>query len=144
MTTASFSVQWNTNTVIAFQHLLATTPRKWWSVRSVACTTDETKLWLSLSVKQHQNTCSGSPPVYQDFSMHHDWPVKKAIVSLPIRMRENLKPSSGQNKDLGAASQTSLTEVKLCARCRLSCQWPWTIWELTSDPNEHFFHWTPC
>ena len=54
--------------------------------------------------------------------MCHDWPVKKAIVSLPIKMRENLKRSSGQNKDLGAASQTLLTEVKLCVRCRLSCR----------------------
>ena len=43
--------------------------------------------------------------------MCHDWPVKNAIVTLPIRMRENLKRSSGQNKDLGAASQTLLTEV---------------------------------
>ena len=24
----------------------------------LACATDEIKLWLSLSVKQHQNTCS--------------------------------------------------------------------------------------
>ena len=39
--------------------------------------------------------------------MRHDWPVKKAIVNLPIRM----KRSSGQNKDLGTASQTLLTEV---------------------------------
>ena len=43
--------------------------------------------------------------------MRHDWPVKKGIVNLPIRMRENLKRSSGQNKDLGTASQTLLTEV---------------------------------
>ena len=32
----------------------------------VACATDKTKFWLSLS-------CFGPPPVYQDLSMHHDW-----------------------------------------------------------------------
>ena len=43
---------------------------------------------LSLSVKQHSNPCSGSPPaVYQDLSTHHDWPVKNAIVDLPIRLQ---------------------------------------------------------
>ena len=48
--------------------------------------------------------------------MHHDWPVKKAIIKLPIRMKGNLKRTSGnslnplgaQNKDLGAASQMLL------------------------------------
>ena len=48
--------------------------------------------------------------------MHHDWPVKKAIVDLPIRMKGNLKHTSGYslnpfgatNKDFGAASQTFL------------------------------------
>ena len=49
----------------------------------------------------------------------HDWLVKKAIVYLPIRMKGNSKPTSGnllsplgaQNKDLSAALQTLLTEV---------------------------------
>ena len=45
---------------------------------AVACTTDETKRWFSLSAKQRQNPCAGFPPVYQDFSMRHDWPVKKS------------------------------------------------------------------
>ena len=56
-------------------------------------------------------------PVYQDLSMHHDWPVKKAIVDLPVRLKGNLKCISGkllslleaQYKDFGAASQTLLT-----------------------------------
>ena len=29
--------------------------------------------------------------MYQDLSMHHDLPVKKAIVDLPIRLRGNSK-----------------------------------------------------
>ena len=83
----------------------------------LACATDETKLWLSPSVKQHRNPRSGLPPVYQDFNMHHDWPGKNAIVDLPISMKGNSKHISSyslnlfgaKNKDLGAASQTFLT-----------------------------------
>ena len=70
-------------------------------------------------MKHHQkNPCSGSPPVYQDLSMRHDWHVKKAIVDLPISMKGNsnrtcgnsLSPLWAQNKDLGSTSQKSLTE----------------------------------
>ena len=35
--------------------------------------------WLSLSVKQHQNPCSGPPPVYQVFEYGHDFPLKKPL-----------------------------------------------------------------
>ena len=43
------------------------------------------RLWLSLSRKQHWNPWSGPPPVYHDFSSHHDLPVQNAIiVNLPI------------------------------------------------------------
>ena len=43
--------------------------------------------------------------------MRHDWPVKNAIVEMPITMKGNSKRTSGtllsplrtQNKDLGAA-----------------------------------------
>ena len=53
--------------------------------------------------------------------MQHDWPVKKAIVDLPIKMKGNWKYISSnllslrgaQNKDIGAALQRLLTEVKL-------------------------------
>ena len=46
----------------------------------LACTTDKTKLWLSLSEKQHQDPCPGSPPMYQDLC--NDWPViAKFVVS---------------------------------------------------------------
>ena len=51
--------------------------------------------------------------MYQDLSTRHDWPVKKAIVDLPIRMKGSSKRTSGntlsplgaQNRDMGAASQ---------------------------------------
>ena len=43
---------------------------------------------VSLSAKQRQNPCCGSPPVYQDLSTFHVWSVKNAIVDLPIRIRE--------------------------------------------------------
>ena len=32
------------------------------------------------SAKRQQNPCSGSPHVYQDLSMCHDWPVENAMV----------------------------------------------------------------
>ena len=92
------------------------------SFGKIAYATDETNLWLSPSAKQSRNPCSGPSPVYQDFSTHHDWSVKKAIVDLPIRMQRDSKRISGdllsplwaQNKDLALhTSQTLLKEVKL-------------------------------
>ena len=81
--------------------------------------TDETKLWLSPSARQRRNPRSRPLSVYQDLSTRHNWPVKKTIVDLPINIKENSKRPSGnslsppgaQNKDLGAASHTLLTEV---------------------------------
>ena len=52
----------------------------------VVYVTEGTKLWLSPSVKERQNPWSGPPPVYKDLSTRHDWPVKKAIVDLLIRL----------------------------------------------------------
>ena len=73
------------------------------AVQSVASATDETKLWLSPSAKQHRNSCSGPAPVYQDLSMCHDRPVKKAIVNSPIRMKGYTKRTSGNSlSPLGA------------------------------------------
>ena len=48
--------------------------------------------------------------MYQDLSTYRDWPVRKSIVDLPIRLKGNSKRISGnslsplgdQNKDLGA------------------------------------------
>ena len=73
--------------------------------------------------KQHQKPCSGPPPVYQDLSNRHYWPVQNAVVNFPIRLKGNLKHISGnflsllgaQNKYIGSASQALLTGVSL--RC---------------------------
>ena len=54
--------------------------------------------------------------MYQDLSTCHDWPVKKAIVNLPIRLKGNSEHIYGnslsrlraQNKDIGAALQMLL------------------------------------
>ena len=96
--------------------------------------------WVQLSLHHRQNvtlvksvyetapkSLFWAPHVYQDLSTRHDWPVKKAIVNLPIRMKGNSKRTSGnslnplgaQNKDLAAASQTLLNEVKLRLQRRL-------------------------
>ena len=72
-----------------------------------------------MSVKQCQNPCSGPPPVYQDLSTCHNWHVENAIGDLPITMKGNSKPTSGnllsplvaQTKDIGSALQMLLTEV---------------------------------
>ena len=90
-------------------------------IRWLACATDETKLLLSPSAKGPWNPCSVPRLVYQGLSTGHDWPFKKAIVDLPIRMKGNLKRTSGNSltpfgalsKDISAASQTLLTEVEL-------------------------------
>ena len=37
-------------------------------LHQLACAKDEIKLWLSLSAKQHQNTCSRPPPAYWDLT----------------------------------------------------------------------------
>ena len=63
----------------------------------LACAADETKLWLSPSAKQRRNPCSRPPPVYQDLNTRHDWPVKRAIVDLPIRMKGNSKRTSSNS-----------------------------------------------
>ena len=93
----------------------------------IARAADETQLWLSSSTKQRRNPCSGSPPVYVNLSTRHDWPVKNAMVDLPIKMKENSKRSSGnslsplepQNKDIGTALQTLLMEIELRLQRRL-------------------------
>ena len=59
--------------------------------------------------------------MFLDLSTCHDWPVRKAIVHLLIRMKGNSKCISGdllstlgaENRDIGAALQTFLTQVKL-------------------------------
>ena len=59
--------------------------------------------------------------MYQDLSTGHDWPVKKAIVNLPIRLKGNSKRNSDNSlsplealcMDFKATSQTLLTRVIL-------------------------------
>jgi len=63
-------------------------------LHSLACDTDETKRWLSRSEKGRLNPCFGPHLRYQDLSTRHDWPVKNAIVDLPISMEENSKLTS--------------------------------------------------
>ena len=87
----------------------------------------EIKFWLSPSAKRRWNPCSGRQPVYLDLSMHYDWPVKKAMVKLPIGSKGNskcissnsLSPFEAQNKYISTASQTLLTGVRVRLRCRL-------------------------
>ena len=81
--------------------------------------------WLACATDVCENTL-GPPLMYQDLSTRHDWHFEKANVNLPIKTKGNLKPTSGnslsplggQNKDIGAASQTLLTEImlRLCRR----------------------------
>ena len=86
--------------------------------------------------------------MYQDLSTCHDLPVKKAIANLPIRMKGNLKRTSGnslnplgaQNKDLGTASQTLQTEVKFRQRRRLVQLGPCKIQVASSRAHFPDFH----
>ena len=48
--------------------------------------------------------------MYQDFSTCHDWPVKNAIVDLPIRMKVNSKHRSCNSLSLLGGAE--LTKVK--------------------------------
>ena len=65
--------------------------------------------------------------MHQDLIRRHDLPVEEVIVNLPVRMKGNSKRTSGnslsrlgsQTKDIGAPSQTLLTEFKLRLGCRL-------------------------
>ena len=45
----------------------------------LACAADKTK---PLLVRLRASPCSLPPAVYEDLSTRHDWPVKRAIVSL--------------------------------------------------------------
>ena len=72
--------------------------------------TDETKP-LVKSVCKSALKSSATTCVPEDLSMSHDWPVEKAMADLPVKLKKNLKRTSGnllslfrtQNKDLGAA-----------------------------------------
>ena len=61
----------------------------------VACATNETKPLVKSVCESARKSLFWAPPVYQDLSTRHDWSVKKAIVELPIRMKENSRRASG-------------------------------------------------
>ena len=67
--------------------------------------------------------------MYQDLSTHHNWPVKKAVVNLPVRFKKIrnelpliiVESIGGQNKDIGTTLQILLTRVRLHYQHRLGC-----------------------
>ena len=58
-----------------------------------ACATEGTK-FLVKSVCE-KAPCSWLPPVVRGFESHHDWPINKAVVDLPIRLTGNSKRTCG-------------------------------------------------
>ena len=85
---------------------------KTFAKQPVCACADETKLWLSPSAKQLRNSCSGLPPVHHDLSTRHDWPVKKAIVRLPISMKGNSKRTSGNSSSVSWGPKTWMVGSK--------------------------------
>ena len=57
--------------------------------------------------------------MYQDLGTFHDWPVKKDLINLPIRVKENqnalpiIDSFRAQNKDLSVSLQTSLAKAEV-------------------------------
>ena len=83
----------------------------------------EINFWFSRSAKQCQNPCPGPPPVYQDLGTCHDWPVNKAIVNLPIRLKENSKCISSSVSWVNWGPRTRISAL-LCRRYRvILCLW---------------------
>ena len=76
-----------------------------------------TYFWLSPSGKQRQILALGPKRVQCTLSTRHKWPVKNAVVNLPIRLKGNsansLSPFEAQNKDMGFVAQTLLTRIRL-------------------------------
>jgi len=68
----------------------------------------ETYIDPSQSAKQRRNPCSGPPPVYQDLSTRHDWPVENTIVEWPIRLKGDSKRISGDSLSPLGAQTTRL------------------------------------
>ena len=93
-------------------------------------------------MKQCQKPCSSPPPppLYQDLSTRHDWPVKKAIVDLPITIRLNrtskrisgnsLRPLEALDKDFGE-------KVKLPRYCKLGGSAPQEKFSNLEAQNSH-------
>ena len=99
--------------------------RGWALIRVNTVSQTEINFWFSRSAKQCQNPCSGPPPVYQDLSTCHDWPVNKAIVNLPIRLKGNSKRISSsvswvlwgpRTRAVDTGDYEDLTETGNCVR----------------------------
>ena len=73
------------------------------------------KLRLVKSAKQSRSLCSGPLSVYQELSKSHDWPLEKANVELPIRMKGNSQLTS-DNSFIRWAPRTSISAL-LRRRC---------------------------
>ena len=58
-------------------------------------TQTELNFWLRPSARQHRNP--NDLGAYQDLSKRHDWPVKKAMVHLPISLQGNSERISGNS-----------------------------------------------
>lgn len=77
----------------------------------LAWVTDGTKL-LIIHCEPRQILVLGLWVVYQDLSTCHGWPVNKAIVNLPSRLKHFAFPEirgvfwGAENKDMGTALQT--------------------------------------
>ena len=59
------------------------------------CATDGSKLLIKSIYRTAPKSLFWAPAVYQDLSLHHDWPVKNAIVGLPVRLKGNTKICGG-------------------------------------------------
>ena len=87
---------------------------------STACNTFKIEPLVKSICEPAPNPCSGPPTVYKDFSMYHDWPIKKAIIDLLFSLKGNLKHNFGYlNKDLGVAFQMLLARDLLSTKCSL-------------------------
>ena len=94
----------------------------------LAYATDGTKLpFTSDGETAPKSLFHGLPPVYQGLNTYHDWPVKMPLLICQLGWREHRNAFSpvicrllgAQNKDIGVASQTLLTGIRLLLRNRL-------------------------
>ena len=77
------------------------------------CATDGSKLLIKSIYGTAPKSLFWAPPVYQDLSMYHDWPVKNAIVDLPVGLKGNTKSISGNLlRLLGAPNKDTRTDLQ--------------------------------
>ena len=117
-----------------------------WNSQILACVTDATNPLVKSVSEPALKSLFWAPSLYQDLTMCHHWPVKKAIVDLPIRLKGNSNLRYGnslslmgpQNKDLGTSLQillfgvwkhyfaTQATENRTPSRNRICVsRWSW-------------------